>query len=313
MEGISINGVKLSLDVDVDDTGIQEKVDEMVSAVNTLNNGSNELNDGTKELYDATGLLKEKTTELYSTVGQLKDGTNDLYSGLSDITKKNQELINGAYSAFEGICKASSMMLNSELAKNGLPEVTLMPENYSEVLEGLLMQLNANAVPQELYGIVAANVTAIKEELDNYSLFYEGLKAYTASVGEAVEGAKVLNSNVSLLYENTGILDGSVKTLKDAVKKLYDGTSELKEGTGEFADKTADISNQVSDTVDSLISSLSGSDVEVVSFVSEKNTKVKSVQFVMKTASIEKVEVVEEVVEEKESKNLWEKFISLFQ
>ncbi len=54
------------------------------------------------------------------------------------------------------------------------------------------------------------------------------------------------------------------------------------------------------------------SDAEIRSFVSEKNTNVESVQFVIKTGAIEKPEVVQTVEDEPQQMSLWEKFLKLF-
>lgn len=54
------------------------------------------------------------------------------------------------------------------------------------------------------------------------------------------------------------------------------------------------------------------SDAEIRSFVSEKNTNVESVQFVIKTEAIEKPEVVQTVEDEPQQLSLWEKFLKLF-
>ena len=45
---------------------------------------------------------------------------------------------------------------------------------------------------------------------------------------------------------------------------------------------------QISDVVDEMVSSVTGKDVAVKSFVSSKNTEINSVQIVLKTESIEK-------------------------
>ena len=109
-----------------------------------------------------------------------------------------------------------------------------------------------------------------------------------------------------------GTLKTSVGDLNDGVKALFDGTTELKEGTGEFVKETDGIEAEVTDEIDSMINEATGSDVEVTSFVSDKNTNVDSVQFVMQTEAIEIAEAVnsEPVVEEK--LNFWQKLLRLF-
>ena len=51
---------------------------------------------------------------------------------------------------------------------------------------------------------------------------------------------------------------------------------------------------------------------ETVSFVSEKNTNIESVLFVIKTPAIQKEEVKEETVTEEKKETFWEKLVGLF-
>ena len=160
MSAIAINGIKLNLAIDIDDAEIQSKIDEIIGAVNDLDEGSSELKDGAEELYDGTKLLNDKAGELYAGVCALNNGSADLSSGLSAITAKNKELLDGAYSAFKGLCFASETILNAELTKNGLQTVTLPPETYATVLTELLKTMNADAAYNMAYGKALSEVTA---------------------------------------------------------------------------------------------------------------------------------------------------------
>lgn len=462
MSAIAINGIKLNLAIDIDDAEIQSKIDEIIGAVNDLDEGAGDLKDGAEDLYKGTTLLNDKVGELYTGVGALNSGATELYNGLTAITSKNKELLSGAYEAFKGLCSASETILNTELTKNGLQAVTLTPETYAAVLTDLLKTMDADAVYNMAYNkalaevtaqveaqadtlyagyveqnantiylayvqsqadtlyaqvaaqavmeqliangyneqqamaylqtpegqaliaqavaamtdeqkqqiittavanltdeqktqikagavqsltddqktqikngyieqtmkskevtdqitaavaaanTAAASVTELKGQLDNYSLFYEGLKSYTSAVSDTASGANTLKINMDTLYANVGTLKTSVGELNDGVKSLFDGTTELKNGTGEFVKETAGIETEVSGKIDSMITEATGSDVEVTSFVSEKNTNVDSVQFVIQTEAIEVAEVVnaEPVIEEQ--LNFWQKLLRLF-
>lgn len=61
-----------------------------------------------------------------------------------------------------------------------------------------------------------------------------------------------------------------------------------------------------------MISSVSGTDFELTSFVSEKNTNVESVQFVIKTAAIAQDAPGETVPVVEEKLNFWQKLLRLF-
>ena len=420
MDAVSINGVRLNLNFEIDDAALTEKVNEIVSAIGTVNDGAAEVNSGAGQLADATGTLS---------------------SGLSEIKAKNSQLTGAAYTAYEGLCTVAATALNSQLTTKGMDAVSLTPSTYSDVLLGLLKKLDADAVYNEAYqtaltkvtqqvkaqadtlyrgyiesqadsvyrtyvtsqadalytqvaaqavceqlmqsgyteqqakaylqtaegqtlvaqtvanmteeqkeqiisgavaqltdeqkkqilqGALAAltdeqkaqirdgyiqqmmaseevtaqinaavstvsaaakQVSELKGQLDSYGAFYQGLVSYTDAVSSAASGAAQIKLNMD---------------------KLYAGTTQLANGTAEFADKTSGIDTQISDEVNDMVSSISRSDAKVVSFVSEKNTDVTSVQFVIKTAAIEKPAA--EAVEAPAAAPLtfWQKLLRLF-
>ncbi len=304
MNAIAINGIKLSLALNVDNAFVQDMVGELVGAVQTLDQGVTDLNNGTKEVYDGTSTLNNKVGELASGVGKLSSGAGDLSSGLSTITSKNKTLTDGAYSVFKGLCKASEKIVNAELKDKGLGTITLTPENYGSVLPGLIKLLGNSEQ--------ASAVADLKKQLDNYSTFYGGLKDYTSAVSSASSGAKTLKTNMETLNKNVGLLDDAVGELNDGVKQLYNGTTEMKKGTEEFAKRTEGFESEVGSQIDDILVGLTGSNVETTSFVSEKNTNIKSVQFVIRTEAIEAAEEVNEQPVVQEKLNLWQKLLRLF-
>lgn len=463
MEAAAINGVRMNLNIEVNDSDLMDRVDEIKTAVSDLDDGASTLNDGMGELYDATKTLNKKVGELDDGAGALKDGADSLSSGLSTITGKSSQLNLGAYAAYEGLCSAAASALNAQLAANGMETVTLTPSNYSSVLHGLLEKMDADTVYNQAYQTALQKVTeavnanenslyqayiqsqensiyiaylssttqaeslytaaakqavytkALEEQgedrakeylssyagqqavlnavnslteeektqilnsaasqlsddqknqilqaalqnltvdqkaqikaayvdemmkkpevtsqisaavtsanaaagqisnligqLDSFGTFISGLSEYTSAVQSASDGANTIKENLDTLYSGTGTLSSSVGKLNDAVKELYDGTGELKDGTGEFVSETANIDTEISDEIDSLISSVTGGNIETVSFVSEKNTNVDSVQFVIKTAAIEEPDQDTVEMEEEATLNFWQKLLNLF-
>ena len=61
-----------------------------------------------------------------------------------------------------------------------------------------------------------------------------------------------------------------------------------------------------------ITSDLTGKDIETVSFVSEENTNIKSVQFVIQTENISVEDTDDAVIEEEETLSFWEKLLQLF-
>ncbi len=159
MDAVAINGVRLNMNLDVDDTELMDKVNEIVAAINDINDGAFQLEDGAGQLSSATETLKDKVGELNSGVGALSNGAGELYSGLSGITEKSDQLTDGAYTAYAGLCTAAATALNVQLAEKGMSPVTLTPSNYASVLMDLLNQMDADAVYQQAYQSALQQVT----------------------------------------------------------------------------------------------------------------------------------------------------------
>lgn len=62
-------------------------------------------------------------------------------------------------------------------------------------------------------------------------------------------------------------------------------------------EETKDMDTQITDKIDELIETVTGGDFEVTSFLSDKNTNVQSVQFVIKAEGVRVEEVSEKIVE----------------
>lgn len=354
MDAAAINGVRLNLDVDVDDTDLMDKVDELVSAIGDLDDGAWELHDGTEELYDATKTLNSKVGDLHSGVGDLTAGAGDLYTGLTDITAQNQQAdqlylgyvksqADSIYLAYVTTqadalyAQVAAQAVREQLIQSGYSEAqadaylqtadgqtlvaqtvsNMTEEQKAEIREAYIQQMMASDdVTSQINAAVATvsaakQVSELKGQLDSYGVFYQGLVAYTDAVSSAAAGAKSLKLNMDTLYSNTGKLKLSVGELSDVVGELYDGTGELTDGTTEFVDKTSDMDTQISDEIDSMTASLSGGDGDAESFVSEKNTNVNTVQFVIKTAAIEKAETTTDNTVESAPLTFWQKLLRL--
>lgn len=71
--------------------------------------------------------------------------------------------------------------------------------------------------------------------------------------------------------------------------------------------------HKISDAITDTIDKMTGKNEETVSFLSEKNKDIKSVMFVMKTASIEKEEIEETEETQEEKISIWQKSLNLFE
>ena len=194
MDAVSINGIKLNLNIEIDDSSVKERIDDIVSAVNEVNDGAVKINDGASELYDAVGTLNDKTGALHDGVGQIVNGSASLADGLSAISAKSGALKSGAYQAFSGLCTASTQALNTQLNAAGMASVALTPENYNSVLTELLKQLGSDSVYNQAYNTALSTVTA-EVEAQADALYAGYINANADSIY-----ASYLSSNADSLY-----------------------------------------------------------------------------------------------------------------
>ncbi len=139
-----------------------------------------------------------------------------------------------------------------------------------------------------------------------------GSKSLYSGTGELLSGIVELYNGTGSLKDGTGTLDDGVAELLFGIAQLSDGVGELKEGTSTMRAETKGMDTEVADQIDGLVETVTGGDFAAVSFVSEKNTNVQSVQFVMKTNGIQKEEASEGMPEAQKKLTAWQKFLNLF-
>ena len=174
MDGISINGVQLNMDIDVDtESGeISDKITELQDAVNDLDSGARELKDGSVDLH--TG-----TKELYDGAGELVNGSNSLMSGAGSLTNGANSLASGAAQVSEGVNTLSA-------ALNGM--TTALAEN--------IQTQTANQAAYQ--AAVEADQAAVANELTAYTSNVANTAANTAA---QVAAQVVLNDVTAALAQ----------------------------------------------------------------------------------------------------------------
>lgn len=447
MDAVSINAVKLNMNIDVDDTEIKDEIGTLTDAVDKLDNGATDLSDGTEKLKDGGSSLENGTstlsdgissldsgiTKLESGIKTMQTGINTLnsksssltsasadvksalekinssLSGVSTSTEKLKELTSASSEIKSGIDKLTSGVKSLKdnvgyaqykalMNENGVDIDTLKAANAQTIdtltqqisalqttlsqienvsgyeeqcaqlnaqiksLSDIITLLNGNngaiAGTEKYLDTISENIdtlysgvvnlqtsyaefdkavntladtlsglmvqmtelsSAINQLTEKYTEFDTGVSSYTSGVNSIADGYKNLVSGVSdlasgskkLISGSTDLSDGATD-LYDGISSLCDGAKKLSDGTGEMKDKTTDMDTQVDEKIDSMISSISGGDSETVSFVSDKNTAVDSVQFVIKTEPIEISEPAVTEEEPAEELNFWQKLLRLF-
>lgn len=239
---------------------------------------------------EAVALYKQVSAGNTDAVTQYVQAAGKLIS-VETLLKADASYIEGSSKLINGIDAQMSTSSGQTTLMSGAVSLQTNYKKFDASIQDLVSSLNN----------LMANMTQLKSGInkltDNYATLDSGIKEYTSAVNKITNG-------YSKVYE--GALD-----LVSGTHSLYEGTTELTDGTGEFRGETSDLDSKVDDEVDSMIDNFAGGDFEVESFVSDKNTDVDSVQFVIKTEAIKKEEV--KVEEEKtEELNFWQKLLNLF-
>ena len=239
---------------------------------------------------EAVALYKQVSAGNTDAVTQYVQAAGKLIS-VETLLKADASYIEGSSKLINGIDAQMSTSSGQTTIMSGAVSLQTNYKKFDASIQDLVSSLNN----------LMANMTQLKSGInkltDNYATLDSGIKEYTSAVNKITNG-------YSKVYE--GALD-----LVSGTHSLYKGTTELTDGTGEFKGETSDLDSKVDDEVDSMIDNFAGGDFEVESFVSDKNTDVDSVQFVIKTEAIKKEEV--KVEEEKtEELNFWQKLLNLF-
>lgn len=103
MKAVAINGIRLNLNIQVDDTALMQKVDEIKDAANQLDsgagdlkNGASDLKGGTDQLVSGANDLKNGSADLDGGVASLQSGVGQVQAGLNELNGKSSALVTGS-------------------------------------------------------------------------------------------------------------------------------------------------------------------------------------------------------------------------
>ena len=114
-----------------DETLEKLELGELTGGIGRMTDAMDQLMDGSSQLYDGLCTLLDSSQ-------QLIDGVDRLCQGLNELTAHNSQLNGGAKQVFQSLIAAA----NSQLQTSGLTVPELTVDNYSQVLESLLQQLD---------------------------------------------------------------------------------------------------------------------------------------------------------------------------
>ena len=311
--------------------GYKDGVNSLYTNSQKLLEGAKSLNSGVKALESGVNSLNQGASNLESGVNSLNQGASNLESGLNTLAKGSSsykqnvnnyaQSVNQVVSALKAnLSEEQIQALNLDVLVSGAQGLALAYENIDNGISQF--KSGASSISDGAKSL-ANNIGTLSQGSSNlYSgieALSSGSNALVSGINEIEGGTSSLKSGSSALVSGINEIEGGASSLKNGsgtlvsgIDSIGNGISALSKGTNELNRKTSNLPYEIDDKIDEMVSKYSNSDFNPVSFASEENTNVESVQFAIRTDAI-KVKEEEKVEEEKvEEKNMWQLFTDLF-
>lgn len=287
MDAVSINGVKLDLNMDIDKDELTDKTEELMKAVKTLNQGTTQIYDGAKKLKNGGGTLNLGISAFHSGVGKLDSGILTLQKGMKSMEKgvntlnsKSSDLKKGSGQIEEGIESAAKgakslqdnlgyAQYKGAMAKNGLNVDDLKNKNQQAVsnCSAQIESLKKTISVLESQQGQEKQIEQLQSQISYMENMMQLLKANSAAMGgtesylnSVSSGAKKLSSGTSALetaYDKfnrglTGYTNG-VSSVSSGYHQMTDGVSSLASGSKELLKNSGKLSSGSSELYDGIV------------------------------------------------------------
>lgn len=350
MDAVSLNGVRLNLNLDLGDVDLTGMLDQLQNGSVQLDDGANALADGIAQVQAGIDTLNSNSASLTGGSAQVRAALTQMQTALNGISASTDELntlLNASSQIKDGIAQldegaaqleqqVSYDAYKSILKENGLDLDVVKDGNAKaiEQLQGMVwMMPQLKDVILLLQGSTA-NIDAMQTYLDTVNggiaQLHEGSSTLNSSYGEFDAGVRqladvltgmlgnlsVLTDGMNQLATQYAQLDDGLNAYTDGVAQLKAGAAQLAEGASQLTGGTGKLRENVSgidmgDQLDSLLGSLSGGG-EAQSFTSAENTDVSAVQFALQTTAITAPEPAAEPEAEAVTLTFWQKLLKLF-
>lgn len=325
-DGISFNGVLMSMAIDNFDTSvINDKVSLLKTGVEKLNTGANKLKTGSEKYKSGISEFANKVKDLPVGSSQIQSGINQALEGVKTIENKIASVIEGENSSSSNsqiqasIKSSAEQEAKKEIQNVVTDELTKLAQSawYQELDQNTQLQI-ANSIKETATGVatpIANNVALITANtVSNVyeTTFKSSMSQLSSGLKELETGLKTLSTEYSKMDKGLNQISSSASTFSSSYNEIDSGILELSNGINTLHDKTKNLDGEVNEKIDEILAKYKNSDYKPVSFTSSKNQEVEAVQFVIKTEGISIKEEKEEVVEQKENLSFWQKVGNLF-
>ncbi|MBQ3309676.1 hypothetical protein IJG78_03300 [Candidatus Saccharibacteria bacterium] len=251
MDGFSINGIPLNLNIEVDDTELMNKVRDLKNAVVKLDDGTGELNSGIKMLSDGVIEVDKNLKKLDSFSTEIAEGSDAIMSALKQIQAALPDMNALA-------TKIAALKTGATSVKTGIDDLATNASAAAAgyTYAGYVAKMKAAFVAYMVasHGISESNAAAMFDTWSatddmgkfvmNYSnQYFNSTDAAAPGVNTALKGLatgiSTLKTGYGTLYSGINELTNSISslsTLKTAIDTITSKYAELNSGTSDYTE-----------------------------------------------------------------------------
>ena len=336
MDAVSLNGVRLNLNLDLGDMDLTGMLEQLQSGSVQLDDGANALADGIAQVQAGIDTLNGNSGALTGGSARVRAALTQMQTALNGISASTDELntlLDASTQIRDGIARLDEGAAQLEQQVSFEAYKAILKENGLDL--DVVKEGNAKAI-QQLQGMVwmmpqlkdvilllqgsTANIDAMQTYLDtvngSYGEFDAGVRQLAGVLTGMLGNLSVLTDGVNQLAAQYVQLDDGLNAYTDGVAQLKAGVAQLAEGASQLTGGTGELRENVSGIdmgaqLDGLLNSLSGGG-EVQSFTSAENTEVGAVQFALQTTAITAPAPAAQPEPAAVTLTFWQKLLKLF-
>lgn len=275
LEPITVNGIRMALDIEVDDGALKDEITELQQGAAELDDGAAELQDGAKaakdgaaQATDGVKALQDGAAEVHGGAGSLYEGITMLRDGLDELGEKSGTLTGGSAQVLEGLEELQSGLQGVSVSTDQLDQLAeasgkinesismltggieklqgqMSYAGFSETMgqNGLdldeLKQGNADAVE-----MIRQQIEALQNQVGQITVTQEQIdesQAMLNSMQEGDEGYAELQEAIASMQaalQAKNQLEGQLQMLQQTAT-LLDGNNAALNGVEQYLDGTA--------------------------------------------------------------------------
>lgn len=283
MDAVAINGIPLSLNVEIDDEELLSQVTDLIEAIEKLDDGAGELNDGASELRDGADALEDGINDLKNGASDLNEGVEKLNegialakSGLDELNSKSSELTGASSEVYKVLTE-----IQTELGKVSMSveQIEQLVQGSSQINNGLkelsaaITQLNNNVsfgvYKSVMYNngldidVIQSGNSSTIDELNNQISSLTQQKEYLENNGGDAGTIATLEANITQL---TGIRDllignrAAINGMSAYLSGVSSSISEISAGVSQLKDNYALIDagiNEIANRIEPMMANMS--------------------------------------------------------